>query len=287
MRAPWLLGCGIVACLGCSSSFESQWLDAQPSSANYQTGNNLKQIGLAAGQLEELIGPPADGKQPRRLVYHAEVDIVVDELTAAEQELEKLVQAHEGIVANAETLSRSNAARAGLRRLRIPVARFDTFLKVLGDLGEVQRNKLDVQDVTRDHSELEEQIRNLTAEATGLRELLKKPSDKLADALAVREQLSKVTRETEGLKARWRRMQDQAEYSTVTLRLLERSAYTALPLSASMSLALRDSWGAFITAGRSAVVYSAMLLPWLPVAVIAGLPLWAWRRRRLRRAAAA
>ena len=50
-------------------------------------------------------------------------------------------------------------------------------MKALPELGEVRRSKLEVQDVTRSHSELEEQIKNMKAEVEGLRGLLKKPTD--------------------------------------------------------------------------------------------------------------
>jgi hypothetical protein len=280
MRASFLLCLGVVAlCVGCKSS-ESPWLEPQPTQANARAVNNVAQFGLQAG--EERFGPPEAGKQPRKLVYHADVDLVVEEMTAAELELAKLLKDHDGVIANAETVSRAGAPRTGLRRLRIPVAKFDDFLKALGQLGELRRSKLDVQDVTRSFSELEEQLRDLTAEATGLRELLKKPADKLADTLAVREHLSKVTRELATLKGRLERMRAQAEYSTVTLRLLERSgnASGSTSLGTSASRAFSDSWDALLGCGRAAVLFCVMLVPWLPVLVVAAVPLWIWRRRR-------
>jgi hypothetical protein len=92
---------------------------------------------------------------------------------------------HKGVLANSEISSFSGAPRAGFWRVRVPADEFDAFVKALAGLGELQRSRQDIQDVTRSHSELEEQIKNMTSEAEGLRELLKKPADKLADTLAV------------------------------------------------------------------------------------------------------
>jgi hypothetical protein len=285
MRASFLLCLALlVGCLGCKGSSDNSWLAVPQTASNRQATSNLAQFGLQAAEPEERIGPPAEpGKKSRKLVYHADMDMMVENLTAAERALDDLLKAHDAVLANAETVSRAGAAPTSVRRLRVPVASFDAFLVALGELGEVQRSKLDVQDVTRSHSELEEQIRNLAAEAKGLRDLLEKPSEKLADRLAVREQLSKVTREKATLEARLRRMREQAEYSTVTLRMLERSGYLATgttPLGTSASRAFWDSWAALVAFGQALVLFAAMVCPWLPLLAVAILPLWAWRRRR-------
>jgi hypothetical protein len=281
MRTSLLVGLGVVAlCAGCNRTPENPWPESPQTHSNVQATNNLKQHGLAVN--EERFGPPEGDKKPRKLVYHADVDLVVEEMTAAELALARLLKAHDGVVANAESVSRAGAPRTGVRRLRIPAAKFDDFLKGLGELGEVQRSKLDVQDVTRSYSELEEQLRDLTAEVAGLRDLLKKPTDKLADTLAVREHLSKVTREMAALKGRLERMRARAELSTVTLRLLERSGSGAgsPSLGTSASRTLSDSWDALLGCGRSALLLGVLLVPWLPLLAVAAVPLWIWRRRR-------
>jgi hypothetical protein len=214
------------------------------------------------------------------------VDLIVEDLTPAEEALAKLLQAHEGLVANAETVSRPGAPRTSLRRLRVPAARFDAFLTALNTLGELQRSKLDVQDVTRSHSELEDQLHNMTAEVAGLRELLQKPTDKLADTLAVREHLARVTREMAALKARLERMQAQAAYSTVTLRMLERSGYVAegsASLGTAAARSFWNSWETLLVCARRVLLFLVMLGPWLPVAALpALLGLWRWRRPAVR-----
>ena len=291
MRAYSLLCFGLLAfCLGCKGASEPPWPDRPQGASSVQARNNLAQFGLAGGQgeAEERFGP-LDGKRGRKLVYNADVDLMVEDLSDAGQGLDKLLRAHDGVVASSEKVSRTGAPRLAVWHLRVPVAEFDAFMKALPKLGEVPRSKLEVQDVTRSHSELEEQIKNMKAEAEGLRGMLKKPTDKLADTLAVREQLSKVSRELAALEARLRRMQTRAEYSTVTLRMAERSDYggwAGAPLGDSVERALRGSWETFVTAGRGAVLVVVWVLPWLVTAALAGLAVWMWRRRRRPAAAA-
>jgi chromosome segregation ATPase len=222
----------------------------------------------------------------RKLVYRAEADLLVEDLSAAGQELETILKMHKGVLANSEISSFSGAPRAGLWRVRVPADEFDAFVKALAGLGELQRSRQDIQDVTRSHSELEEQIKNMTSEAEGLRELLKKPADKLADTLAVREQLAKVTREMEGLKARLKRMQSEAEYSTVIVRLRERNGYVAdaaPSFATSISRAFSDSWQTLVSAGKATALLLTMLVPWIPVLGFVVVPTWLLLLRRGRR----
>jgi hypothetical protein len=268
---------------GCAAS-DSPWPVPTVQGTNVQAMNNLKQFGLAQPEAADVVEPPK-GDRARRLVYTAEADLLVDSLTAAEQEMEKLLKSYDGIVANAEKTSRSGQPRSGIWRLRVPVAQFEACLQALASLGELQRSRLDVQDVTRSHSEMEDQIQNLEAEATGLRELLKKPTDKLADTLAAREQLSKLTREIAGLKARFERMQQQAAYSTVTLRLLERGGYVAEGSASLSTAAVRAFWQScdrLIGLLRQALLAGVGVLPWLSLPLVLLAPIWAWRRLRRR-----
>jgi hypothetical protein len=272
--------------LGCSRSASvDAWPEWNPRAAlaRSQATNNLTQFGLVTEEPGERIEGPQ-----RKLVYHAETDLLVEDLSAAGQELETILKMHKGIVANSEINSYAGAPRTALWQVRVPVDEFEAFLQEMASVGEVQRSRRDVQDVTRSYSELEEQIKNRTSEVEGLRELLKKPTDKLADTLAVREQLFKVSGELESLKARVKRMQSEAELSTVVLRLRERKGYSpdgAPALAASMSRAFLDSWQALVGCGRGVLLLVATLVPWLPVLVVVALPSWLllrrWGRRRL------
>src|SRR5262249_13916615 len=157
------------------------------------------------------------------------------------------------------------------------------FLKALGELGEVKRNRLDIQDVTRSHSELEERIRHLAADVAGLRKLIEKPGEKLADTFAVSDRIYKLNDGMENVKARLKRMQAATESSTVKLRMLERSgplAGNTTPLRASAVQSFWDSCEALVFCARWAVLGCAMLGPWLPVVAVVALPVWIWRRRR-------
>jgi hypothetical protein len=277
MHVLWFwLTLAILMVAGCGRATPGDsWPAWSPTVANTETANNLRSHGLVVADQEDRI----EGRG-RKLVYHAEADLLVDDLTTAGEELETLLRAHKGILANSEISTYSGAPRAGLWQVRVPTDDFEAFLKEFAGVGEMQRSRREVQDVTRSHSELEEQVKNMTSALKGLRELLKKPADKLADTLAVREQLFKVTRELDGLKARIQRMRSQAEYSTITLRLRERKGLGPdTALAPSIVRAFHDSWQTLLSCGRGTILGLAMLVPWLPVVALVCASAWVVGRR--------
>jgi hypothetical protein len=285
MRSSYLplliaLGCSV----GCSrSGGEGTWPTWLPSLTNPQAINNLAQVGLTQSDTGDHIYNSA-----HKLVYHAEADLLVQDLSEAQQEIDKTLKANDGIVANAEISGQAGAPRSGLLRLRVPTDKFETFFKTVLFLGEIQRSQQVVQDVTRNHSEIEEQIKNLATEVEGLRVLLARPGEKLTDSLAVREHLAKVTNEREALRSRLMRMQAEAEYSTVILRLRERKDFVsdAAPgFLGTVNRAFWDSVDVLLICTRKAAVAMAMAVPWLPligiVAFLSRLALRRWRNRRI------
>jgi hypothetical protein len=269
--------------LGCGQTTPTETLRGWFNAVNPQTRGNLAQIGLAIHEAAEGVGGGG-----RKLVYHSEIALVVEDLTASREKLEALVKHYHGIIANAEITSSPGAPRSGVWRLRVPPDDFEAFVKALASLGELIRSQQELQDVTRSYSELEEQIKNKASEIEGLRELAKKPREKLAETLAVQEQLTKATNDLVSLKGRLERMRAQAEYSTVLLQLNERSGYvpeTAPAAGIGIFRAFTDSWQLLLSCGRKLAIGIAMAVPWLPViglAIIAARVLGRrWSRRRV------
>jgi hypothetical protein len=269
------LGACLLACLGCGKSAQDNPFAGvapavfNPATFNPQTANNVRQIGLTGDSANDRVE-----NHGRSLIYRAEVDLLVEDLSGAGRGLESLLKSCHGIVASSEVSSSSGAPRVGVWRLRVPPNEFEGLVKAIAGLGEIERSQQEVQDASTSYSELEAQIKNMTSEVEGLRELAKKATNKLADTLAVREQLAKTTTTLEGLKARLERMKAEAEYSTILLRLRERKGYVsdvAPSFTTSISRAFSDSWQALVNCARTAAIVAVIIVPWLPVLFLAGL----------------
>ncbi|MGV3724874.1 MAG: DUF4349 domain-containing protein, partial [Actinomycetota bacterium] len=84
----------------------------------------------------------------RKIIYTADIALTVERLPAAEKALLEMVQRHHGYVASTDVGGTPGAPRSGTWKLRVPVTEFEAFRKELEGLGELQRMRLDSQDVT-------------------------------------------------------------------------------------------------------------------------------------------
>src|SRR5262249_51803591 len=129
---------------------------------------------------------------PRKIIYNADVQLVVEDLPNAEDSLKQLLRKYDGFIAQSELTGSAGARRSGHWRLRIPVEGFDEFLSELVKLGVPERNKTDSQDVTDQFYDLEARVKNRKSEEESLRKLLEQTTGKMEDILAVRRELNQV-----------------------------------------------------------------------------------------------
>jgi hypothetical protein len=239
-----------------------------------------------AGAMQAGGEPGVPAPLPRKIIYNATVDLVVDHLATAEQRLDELIRAHKGILARAEISTAPGAPRTGRWTARVPVDEFAAFMKAVVTLGELQKSKTDSDDVTEEFYDLDGRIKNLKAEEETLRKLLK-DSVNLQERLAVREQLQRVTSDMERLEGKLKRLDNLASLSTVTVNISERKGYVPSgepSFGTSIARTFHGSLELLGDLGRAIVLIGVAIVPWLPVALLVALPvvLLIRRRRRLR-----
>lgn len=166
--------------------------------------------GIAAPPATAPVVAPAEGAveqppaQPRRIIYNAQVTLVVESLTGVSQQITQLVQASGGYVSETDTNIQSHAPRTGTWKVRIPVAKFDAFMASVSKLGELQHTHIDSQDVSQEYYDLEARISNKQQEEKRLLKHLADSTGKLEDILAVERELSRVRGEIEQMQGRIR-----------------------------------------------------------------------------------
>src|SRR5262249_42003483 len=153
----------------------------------------------------------------RKIIYNAEIELVVKSLAGAEREMMKLVQASGGYVAENDLSNQSGARGQGSWKVRVPVDAFDAFLEGVARLGELQRVHRDSQDVSMEYYDVEARISNKQQEEKRLLKHLADSTGKLEDILNVERELSRVRGEVEQMQGRLRFLADQTTLSTVTI----------------------------------------------------------------------
>ncbi len=235
----------------------------------------------------------AQAEEPRRIIYEADLELVVEDPEQAGDQITDLAEGLGGYVAEA-TFYRYSDKMAGRMTLRVPQERFQEALDQLRALAvRVDREELRTDDVTAEYVDLQARLRNLEATEEELRALLtevRKRTQKASDVLAVYRELTQVREEIERIKGRLQMLETLTAFATirVELRPYELTQPTT-PTRWDPRITLHQAWGTLLGLLRGLVdlmIYAVVVV--LPVLIIVALPILAFlalvrfliRRRR-------
>jgi hypothetical protein len=221
---------------------------------------------------------------PRRIIYNATLDLVVESLPRFEERLIQLTEVSGGFIASQDINSQTHAQPSGTWKVRVPVDRFPGFLKGLEKLGEAQRNHVDSQDVSQEYYDLEARIANKQQEEKRLIRHLDDSTGKLEDILAVEREISRVRGEVEQMQGQLRFLANLSVLSTVTITASEIQNYKP-PVAPTFATEIARTFAASLEQltnfGKALVLAVVALAPWLPLILL--VLLITWRLVRLRR----
>jgi hypothetical protein len=288
MRYCWLslaifgviLGCGQAGVL--NSPVHKQVADNSPSVAAERL--------IEASPLPALTSAPQPEKAAnsihRKIVYRATVDLVVEDFEPIPAKIEALVKRFDAYLARSNVTGTPGSPRSGQWTVRVPADRYDAFLAAARKLGEVRRVGSDSQDVTEEFYDVEARIRNKKQEEARLLKLLDTATAKLADVLAVEQEVSRVRGEIEQSEGRMRVLSDLTALATVDLVVTEIKNYVpeeAVTYATRLHRSFDASIRALIFTGDQLSIALVALSPWLAIVLIPGVPLAFWVRARIRR----
>ncbi|HPM80526.1 MAG TPA: DUF4349 domain-containing protein [Candidatus Anammoximicrobium sp.] len=224
----------------------------------------------------------------RRIVYRAEVDLVVEQFDPLPEQIEAAVKKHGGFVSASNITGSPGRPRSGRWTVRVPVDRFSEFLAAVRGLGEVRSINSTSDDVTAEYYDIEARIRNKQQEEERLLKLLADATGKLEEILAVERELSRVRGEIEQAQGRLRMLKDVTELTTVTVSVTEIKDYVpeqAPTYATRIHRVFTASTAALVSTGQALFLMAVAITPWLPVPLVLILVIAAirrWRRRHRR-----
>jgi hypothetical protein len=234
----------------------------------------------AAGEPGAATIPPAI---PRKIIYNARISVVAESVTALGDQLSRLVKDNGGYISQTDQTSYTHSQQNATWVVRVPVERFDTFLAAVTRLGEVNQKHVDSQDVTQEYYDLEARIANKLQEEKRLQKHLDDSTGKLEDILAVEREITRVRGEVESMQGRIRYLANVTSLSTVTVTATEVRDYVP-PVSATfgedVSRTFARSLENLVEFARRVALAAVSIAPWIPLILIALLPLIVWWRRR-------
>jgi Domain of unknown function (DUF4349) len=234
---------------------------------------------LVAIQTGLNMPPGASAAIARKIIYDAQVDLVVDSVDPIARKVGALVQDARGYIAELNVSGSPGSQRSMRWRFRIPVERFDSFVDSIVALGELERNNRTSQDVTEQYYDIEARIKNKRVEEQTLNKILQERSGKLEDVLKIEIELSRVRGEIEQLEGKIRVLENLSSLATLTLNVRERDKYApAPPVVADFRTQISRTWDGslleLVNMGKEIVLWAVSWAIWMPFVLVAALVSW-------------
>ncbi|MEM6258737.1 MAG: DUF4349 domain-containing protein [Planctomycetota bacterium] len=217
--------------------------------------------------------------QQRKIIFNANIQLVVDEFEGVAKAVSALAKKHGGFIASSNIRGSEGEPRSGHWALRIPSQNFDSFLDGSKGLGQVRSLSQDSKEVTAEYVDLEARVRNLKAEEERLHKHLNESTRSLKDILEVEREIARVRGEIERMQGRLNVLKDLTSLSTVTVRIEEIKDYipeaTEEPgFATQVTRTWSDSLGGVGAFFTSASLFIVGFIPWLTVVLPLGFVAW-------------
>ncbi len=222
MMRRWfiLLSTIILLLTACSSdgeqSSESSDVDTAPNSEameNSAGSSNESDTKSTSSKEQSEIMPL---QQERKVIFNANLSLTVDQLKKASDQLNQLTTSYKGYIVE-ESTSTEGESLFGSMTVRIPQNQFHSFLDEAEAIGKGSSQKsITGSDVTEEYVDLSSRLKAKETVMKRLESFLDKAT-KTDDLLAISNDLSRVQEEIEQLKGRIQYLDNQSEFSTVTI----------------------------------------------------------------------
>jgi hypothetical protein len=229
--------------------------------------------GMAGVQPSTAAAPAGSPVISRKIVYDAQVDLIVESVEPAARKVSALVQDARGYIAEQNVTGSPGSVRSMHWRVRVPVEAFDSFVESIVALGELERNNRTSQDVTEQYYDTEARIKNKKVEEQTLNKILQERSGKLEDVLKIEIELSRVRGEIEQLEGKLRVLENISSLATLTLNIREREKFAPPPPAvADFPTQIARTWDAaflgLVNRGKAIVLWGVSWVLWVPFLVV-------------------
>ena len=237
--AVWMIFTLFLTACGNTSGKESmtEHLSADAKTNNYAAvddaygaGSDISVDSAEMGTAEEpdgstVLSEDAEAAESgRKLIKNVNLDVETKAFDTFISDLEKEVESFEGYIEYSSVGGSSylseNSQRTAWYTVRIPETKLETFISKVGDNGNIINISQNIRDITLEYVDVAGRISTLEAELERLNELLSEASS-IEDVLAIESKISDVRYELESYQSRMNGYDNQIDYSTVNMSVLE------------------------------------------------------------------
>lgn len=219
----------------------------------------------------------------RKIIYEADLTVVVKDVGEAEKELLALLKELGGYISEATVNRVQGEQLSGQWRVRIPVDKFEEFLDDVSQLGITENRRQTAQDVTEEFVDLEAQIANKKQLEERIISLLEKSTGTIAEVIAVERELGRIRGEIEQMEGRLKYLSNRTDMTSVSISLREEQDHEP-ELAPTLSTQIGETWGTSLTSlgdfGRQFLLATVAAFPWIVVMCVVLVPPFWYASRR-------
>jgi len=243
--------------------------DGSDLGATSSSGGSSRSGGLGSFQVDLTADPSVFGSP--KVIKNGQVELRVERDTFGDSVDEVMLLARRfGGSVQSTAIDDAGEGR-GTVIVRVPSDRFEDTLTELRDIGRIESQFVDTQDVTDEFVDLEARIRNARTAEHVLLNLMDEATT-IADTIRVQNQLERFQENIERMRGRLRVLEDQTSFSTLAVDVIEEGAPKEDPEAAGTLIkAWRDAVEGFMGVVSGVIVASGVVLPVAFMALIVAL----------------
>ncbi len=266
--------------------------DSQARSA--LTDMSLEQDGLASAydaSSAKAVSPPEveEAGEQRSIISKGVVALVDEDVAQARFDVQKIVDGHDGEVAEEKTETDDDGAVSRSRLVvRVPVSDFDATMEALEEVAELESSSRNSEDVTTTVIDNEVRIRAQTESLKRIEVLLAR-AQTIRDIVNIESQLTRRQADLDSLKSQQAYLADQTSMSTITVFLeqkpepVEKKKVEKEEAATGFLAGLGSGWDALKSFTTGAATVVGALLPFAVLFLVLGVPAWLLLRNLGRR----
>jgi hypothetical protein len=158
--------------------------------------------------------------EDRKIIKNGSLSVEVADTEKARMEAEAQIAELDGEITNMNSWEVRPGVLSYNFTVRIPSDNLDTAMEALAFLGVKKSENISTNDITASYTDTENQLENLKARRTRLRELMDRETKDLGDVLKVDRELSSVQMQIENLERTQKRRDVNVSHSTLNLSLM-------------------------------------------------------------------
>ena len=195
---------------------QGETTESEAFAATPESPTNAEEAGKTRGE------SPAPALANRKLIRNAIVELEILSFDNAVQKITAVANEEHSYVATTDSEKQANGKLRGQVVVKVLPENLDRFLQKIRSLGELKKQTLGTEDVTKAYFDTDARLKNAHVMEQRLIDMLKTKTGKVSDLLQVEKELGRVREEIEKMQGELKYWDSQVQFATVTISLAEK-----------------------------------------------------------------